>query len=353
MSDNRGSIAGWNSTDDEVPVPVRTTLPQAEIAAKPVTRIDAPVAHAMHELRGPNPKAMTASAVLGILLAIGGVVTYLGLDIGSMSLSGSILQSSSTVTITEGGTFSPRVLTVNPGQSITIENAHADPQVLKSKNNRELFPVQVIFDTPYVFTVPSDASGEYVYFSETLPEDRTVTFTVRAASSASEVNSSVSSTEEIPIDGVEVAPVTTEPPAIESSSSSSVMSSVAMVRSSSSSVSSTDSDVAVSKGTATIAIGSSTAHSSVSSSASSTAIPVNPYTVGTTSAVPVSASVSTSTTPRFTSISNTSTLHSGAPLNQTNYVSLPRSVPSTGLPGFALFFLPALGGVFVMSKKRG
>lgn len=173
---------GWHSTDDEVPVPVRVSTTPAEPPAQDRRQPPAPVS-IPH--RAVNPKTMRLSAFLGIAIVIGIVSAYFGIGADFLSgLTGDLAgQEGTTITVTAAGYFSPDSVTVRPGDTVTLLNTNPDPQVIKSKNGRNLFDVQVLFTDPFTFTVPQSAMGPYVYFSETLPEDRTVNITVMPSDS--------------------------------------------------------------------------------------------------------------------------------------------------------------------------
>lgn len=335
-------IDGWHSTDDEVAVPVRSSHEPKAAAPAPVAgpahdighREEPHVTITANHTPPPNPRAMTLSAVLGVMLAIGGVVSYLGLDsiTGGLNLTGDLMGGSASepvmLTITEDGNFRPNSIEIRPGQTVTIENRNADPQVIKSKTGRDLFPVQVIFDEPYSFTIPDDAEGTYVYHSETLPEDRIVTFTVATASAQTVAVSSSSATNIIPL------PFGGDP--IQSGVTSSRASSVSVA------VRPTEH----SGGSATISLGGSSS-SAESTEGGSAVIPTNPYTVtnGQQQEVllPAAAIASSAETQE--------TLHGGAPIRELiNHT--PKRVTETGPAGVLLFFVPALAGVIFVSRKH-
>lgn len=335
-------FTGWHATDDESPVPVRSSAvsaPKAEApAAGPAQDIAASGrGHVMirtHE-QPTSSHGMTVSAVLGVLLALGGVALYFGT--GNVNIRGDLTGAAPvTITITQDGHFNPTTVNVHPGDSITIENKNADPQVLKPKNSRDLFPVQVVFDQPYKFTVAADANGQYVYYSETLPDDRTVTFNVTNASVQSSVVSSVvssvassaaSATVSIPLPfgggsvNVPAGQPITPPVAVSSAASVDVQS------------------TPHSGDTATIDIGGSSS-SAASTAVADSSIPTNPYTVAS----------APKQTQNATASSAAANLHGGAPLLVQNIRS-PRRTPDSGPAGFTLLFIPALLGVAALSRK--
>jgi len=333
-------FAGWHSTDAEEPVTVRQSDspapapqsgvdirgPLADIRHVPIERYSGTVA--------PNPRAMRLAAFTGIAVVLAGAAFYFGID----SLRGTLTDSGSTgatVTITAGGQFTPAAVNVRPGYSVTIANANKDPQVLKSKDGRDLFPVQVIFTTPYTFTVPSNAQGTYVYFSETLPDDRTLTFTVETATAASsssasaEASPSVSVT--VPSDsggGTVSIPLPFGAPVQESSPGSAPSAIV----------------VQQSDETALISLKEqASASSSSSTSFETNNVPTNPYTVGTKAERP-------ETTDIAENAKQTQQLRSGAPIRQLQKYA-PRKVPETGPAGMALVFLPALIAVVFVFRR--
>ena len=333
-----GSISGWNSID-ETPVPVRSSAepgtpvqvttegPAHDIAATERGHIQI----GQHEAGVVHSRGMTLSAALGVFLALGGVGLYLG--IGGVNLQGDLTGGSNSIIITDAGAFNPSSVDLHPGDSVTITNQNPDPQVLKPKGGRDLFPVQVVFDQPYTFTVPENAAGEYVYYSETLPEDRTVTFRVTAApaqdsgvtSSAAVSSSSPSDSVSIPLPfgggSVDIAPadIPTPPPAVPASAPVVIES------------------TPHSGDTATISIGG-TSSSAQSTQPSGGAIPTNPYTVGS---APKESDIASSAAAN---------LHSGAPL-LVDKIQTPRRTPDSGAGGFMLLFVPALLGVVVVSRR--
>lgn len=309
MHDNSSNF-DWNSTDDVVPVrsSEETVIRDDSFTQRP----------SMTMTTNPHPadsKGMMFSAVLGVLIAISAVALYLGIDVGSFSLMGDLTTPTDSViiTITEDGHFSPEIVEIRSGQSVTLENKNVDPQVVKSKTGEDLFPVQVLFDQPYTFTVPNDARGTYVYYSETLPEDRSVTFTVKTNDFPSAIEQA---SEPIPIpftsdtNVAPLLPVTTqevsvpEPTVITEHSGD----------------------------TATISLGNVVQNQT--QDIESQPLPINPYTVDKR--------------PLTQDITNDTALHSGAPLMAT---VRPKVVSSTGPEGFLFLFVPALVGVMLVARK--
>ncbi len=336
MPSDQNPITGWHATDDETPVPVRSSATSAPVTAP------APVQGPAHDIaesdRGHvrieahmqerSSHSMTFSAVLGILIALGGVAMYLG--IGNVSLRGDLTggTTSVTISISDAGEFSPASVDVHPGDTVTIENRNIDPQVLKPKSGRELFPVQVVFDEPYTFTVAADAIGQYIYYSETLPADRTVTFNVTQASAASQSSAVSSSADSAPSDTISIP--------LPFGGGSIDLPADQFPSSSSSSVPVADVSTTHSGDTATIDLGGG-ASSASSVDLGGSGIPTNPYTVAN---APVSIASSAASTA----------LHSGAPL-LANTIRQPKRNTETGPAGMMLLFIPALLGVMVLSRK--
>ena len=204
---------GWTNTDDEAPS-VRITTGDAPVTEQPKkgptvvitkqTPDSLPEIHKFEKRQAyiqPNPHAMRMSAVAGIAIVIIAVTMYIGID----TLRGSLTESGGTVTtitMTTDNQFSPATVTVAAGTTLSLENKNpSNPQVLKVKAGSELFPTQVIFDKPYTFTIPTGISGTFIYTSETMPQDRTLTITVTPAieAAASSVSSSVSAAQNIPV----------------------------------------------------------------------------------------------------------------------------------------------------------
>lgn len=329
-------FSGWNSTDDE---PVRASAniggdpgidnisisPKAKIQ---VIRQDNP------DLAIPSSRSMKLSALTGIGLVLIGAAFYFGV----MNLRGQLSASNSVnVTITSDGWFDPPKIVVHAGDIITIQNSNKDPQVLKVKEGKELFPVQVIFQTPFTFTVPSGVEGTYTYVSETMPSDRDLTITVETLEASS------SSSESTPPSGIASSPDSNPVIPLPFGNGN-----VELASSSSSSAAAVPSTVSTSVGpdndTLTIALGTSSRSSSLSPLDSSN-IPTNPYTVGNP--------ITKTPTPASTEIAKVKAeenLHSGAPLRELRNHT-PENVTSTGPEGTWLMVIPSLFGVMLMFRK--
>ncbi len=174
---------GWTTTD-ETPVPVRvgsTPPPAADpLPISPIATQRAKTQGTIGPVTTESQMGLWLSALAGMGIVVIISIFAIGMDTLRGSLSGDE-SNTQTVTITPDGHFSPATLSIPQGALLTIENKSTDPQVLKVKEGPELFPVQVLFDTPFAFSVPPTALGTYMYFSETLPDDRTLIITVTKA----------------------------------------------------------------------------------------------------------------------------------------------------------------------------
>lgn len=330
------SITGWHSTDDEVVVPVRQSAMQtASEQAGPAADIshgnaDHIVLH--HHGATVNPASMRLSAFLGVVLVLGAIGFHFGLDNIFGDLTGGSETTDVTVEITTEGVFEPDTITLHPGDKLTLTNKNPDPQVIKSKDGREIFPVQVLFETPFEFTVPTDANGTFTYFSETLPDDKTLTITIEPKQAAA-ITSSEPATEaplEIPLPfaGGETVSTSTETSAQSSSSAPAVA------------IQKTEH----SGETATISLGGSETQETNLQESFTSQIPVNPYTVtsGLEQQNKIEAIVAAA--------KEAQNLHSGAPLQQI-VTHKPKSVTSTGPEGALVLLIPALAGVAMLYRK--
>ncbi len=327
------SIAGWNATDDEVVVPVRQSATQAaEKQAGPATDI----AHGnadhivLHHQGGAslNPASMRMSAFLGVVLVLGAIGFQFGLGNIFGDLTGGSETTGVTVEVTTDGVFSPDTITLHPGDKLTLTNKNPDPQVIKSKDGRELFPVQVLFDTSYEFTVPEDANGTFTYFSETLPDDKTLTITVEARQVAAAASSEPAPLE-IPLPFGDGEPVTISSTPTDTASSAPTI---------------TIQKTEHSGETATISLSSNEDSSEGTQESFTSQIPVNPYTVtsGLQEQTKIEAIVAAA--------KEAQNLHSGAPLQQI-VKHKPTSVTKTGPEGALILLIPALAGVAILYRK--
>lgn len=333
------SITGWHSTDDEVVVPVRQSVtqtatqkqqagPAADIAQGNADHI---VLH--HHGATVNPASMRLSAFLGVVLVLGAIGFHFGLDNIFGDLTGGSETTDVTVEITTEGIFAPDRITLHPGDKLTLANKNPDPQVIKSKDGREIFPVQVLFETPFEFTVPTDASGTFTYFSETLPDDKTLTITIEpkqaAATASSEPVAEAPLEIPLPFAGGETVSTSVETSAQSSSSAPAVA------------IQKTEH----SGETATISLGGSDAQENQPTQESFTnQIPVNPYTV--TSGLEQQSKIDAI----IAAAKENQNLHSGAPL-QPIVTHKPKTVTSTGPAGVLALLIPALAGVAVLYRK--
>ncbi|OGJ60424.1 hypothetical protein A3A67_03445 [Candidatus Peribacteria bacterium RIFCSPLOWO2_01_FULL_51_18] len=333
MSQDSPLHSGWHTTDDEV-VPVK----QAQ--KKPAAPVDnlraAGTEPQLIVLSGePHVKSSHLAAVTGVLT----VTIAAGMYFGFSNLLGSVDSvSEKTVTITTDGNFDPAEIVLHAGEKLKISNLNEDPQVLKSRGDKDLFPVQVIFQEPFVFTVPADAAGIFVYGSETLPDDKILTITVTSETTATASGSSTSAE----ITAFDIPLPFGAPPVISSSASSSSISS-----SSSSSSSQADSNpgqVLQTDNTVTISLQGSSGSSSSSAPVKNN-LPTNPYTVGSSVAKNPQAGAQVSRV-----LNRVENLRSGAPIRDLR-AHTPKTVTATGPEGTLLLLFPALAGVMLMFRK--
>lgn len=316
-------ITGWHATDDDN-VPVRSSGVQTNDALRDIPSIDISHGAADHivlQSAGAHVKTapMRLSAFLGVALVLGAIGMYVGFGSLTGDLTGGDTQTpATTVEITAEGFFSPDNVTLRHGDTLTLINKNPDPQVIKSKDGTELFPVQVLFDTSFDFIVPETANGTYTYFSETLPEDRTLTITIDTVVADPALDIPIPFGSETTV----IVPVT------ESSSSSSSVSSVPAIAAVS---------VQHSSETATISIADRSAPEPTDDITPAN-VPVNPYTV------------SSGLTRESTVAATTERLHSGAQL-QPLVTHKPATVTETGPAGALLMILPALLGVAFLYRK--
>lgn len=330
------SITGWHSTDDEVVVPVRQSGmqtvsgqagPAADIAHGNADHI---VLH--HHGVTVNPASMRLSAFLGVVLVLGAIGFHFGLDNIFGDLTGGSETTDVTVEITTEGMFAPDTITLHPGDKLTLANKNPDPQVIKSKDGREIFPVQVLFETPFEFTVPTDASGTFTYFSETLPDDKTLTITIepKQAAAANSSEPAEAAPLEIPLPFADGEPVSTTEASTQTSSSAPA---IAIQKTEHSGE------------TAMIRLGGSDVQENQPAQESFTnQIPVNPYTV--TSGLEQQNKIDAI----IAAAKESQNLHSGAPL-QPIVTHKPKSVTNTGPEGALALLIPALAGVAILYRK--
>lgn len=327
------SIAGWHATDDEVVVPVRqSATPAATMQSGPATDIahgnaDHIVLH--HQGATLNQASMRLSAFLGVALVLGAIGFHFGFGNIFGDLTGGSEATGTTVEITTEGVFSPDTITLRPGGKLTLRNKNPDPQVIKSKDGRELFPVQVLFDTDYEFTVPTDANGTFTYFSETLPDDKTLTITVEALQAAASSEPAAVVPFEIPLPFGDGAPVTIPSPPAETTSSAPSI---------------TIQKTEHSGETATISLSNNEESSEQTQESFTSQIPVNPYTVttGLEQQSKIEAIVAAA--------KEAQNLHSGAPLQEI-VKHKPTTVTKTGPEGALMLLMPALAGVALLYRK--
>ncbi len=344
----------------------------------------------IHMEHGPtyeiHSRSMSAAAMLGIAIVLMGIGLYVGIgsirgDVGNNQAAGPV-----TITITQQGTFDPTSVNVAAGQTVTITNANANPQVVKSTDpSRVLFPAKVIFSTPVTVTIPSSANGVYTYTSETLPTSQTLTFTVSTATpipfgTTTSTPGSASSDTPIPFgqtaSNYEI-PIPFGRPSSATSSAGSTVSSTSSSSSqtnttSSASSAGTTSSVTItgtssSAGTVTVSVLDSGGRTQLGGGVTTgggyrgasaytqpnytapAALPVNPYTVGTATTQAATAAQNQSAQKNVATTANG--LHSGAPLQQLSQ-HRPKSVSGTGPENMLLLFLPALLGVMMLYGRK-
>ncbi len=330
MSDNVPLSSGWTNVDDEAPAvrvsEVANDQKQAPIAIPQVIQIPEHVSTKKREAAiAPNPGAMRLSAFAGIAIVLVIGTLYVGID----NLRGSLTEenaSSASITITEDGHFDPASVRVTAGGSLTIENKNSDPQVIKVKEgSNELFPVQVLFEKPYVFAVPSDISGTFTYVSETLPNGEQVEIVVQPAIEASAVIEEPAAIEsEPPVENMDAFPLPFGGPVVAEPEP--VPAAPAIEESVPITIETTETAHTLHENTAEeISIGESKTENVASFSSGE--IPTNPFTVATAGKNGNGGSRIASTVKN---------LHSGAPLLQMR--RRPESNASTG---------PAAWGVFI------
>ncbi len=276
---------------------------------------------------------MRLSAITGVGIVLLGAVFYAGIG----NLRGSLTEGTTgaTVTITEDGHFSPETIGVTVGSTLTIENKNRDPQVMKVKTGRELFSSQVIFDTPFVFTIPSDANGTYTYFSETLPDDRLLTITVSAPIEGGANPPPQSEQAPAPADSAQIplpfgdGPIT--PAENLPMPNPATPTPIASVTPTTPSIIEEQAD-----GSEIISIGSGEQPAPANFDPSK--IPTNPYVVGSDQHYENSAAL------------EEKKLHHGAPLLEMRK-HRPKVSASTGPDVWVALLLPALAGVYVFYRK--
>lgn len=377
MVPDDGTVSGsiWNDTDEQNVIPVRTSAAAPATAPSNVrnapTDIDGIAGNHPEQNRdihvqenGYQPvdsRRMGVAAILGVTIVLLSVGLYAGIGSIRGDISGGML----TVSITQAGLFDPPSIDVKAGQVITITNANQNPQVLKSSDpDRLLFPVQVLFPaTPFIFTIPVSAGGSYIYVSETLPADRTLTINVSPATPIPFGEGAISSqqssmTGEIPIPFGQTSSVRLEIPIPFGRSTSSYSSSVPS--SSSSSVHSSSSSSSSSSVTVSVGGGRQTWGGNVCAGGTCyvsggyappnyiapAPLPINPYTVGS------NLTPQTITTPQGTvKTVTTDGSHTGAQVQELSK-HRPKAVSDTGPANILLLIIPALLGVILMFERK-
>lgn len=272
---------------------------------------------------GVSPRAMQAAAILGIGIVLLLTALYFGIDSLRGSLTGET-GNTTAVEITTDGHFSPASISVAAGSTLSIENKNKDPQVLKVKSGQQLFPVQVLFTTPYTFTVPADAAGTYTYVSETLADTETLTIVVTASVESAAWNGAVSGqSSSIASDRIPL-------PFGDSTMSSAPAQQERVAPAISALATAHSSDTAM--------IDLATGQADTEASLSQNQLPTNPYTVAAAkSGKNQSAKIAASAKAK---------LHSGAPLSRYR----PRVVTQTG-PELWLLLLPAMFSLCIVYRR--
>ena len=286
---------------------------------------------------------LAAFTGIGLVLLLGAVF-YLGTDSLRGSVTGGDVKTMN-VTITKDGAFDPATVAIRPGDQLVITNENPDPQVLKPKGTDDLFSVQVLFDEPFSFVIPTSALGKsYVYFSETLPDTEVLQIQVVETLQQAVASSEASSEDMIPLPPILPTPQSSESSeSTESSSSSS--SSIPTVRATpsttgqplvvaliSSSFSSRPPGSGIATGqpsTFSLRPAAASASSSLPSLTGNSNLPNNPYTVGNRTEAERLGLIPSS--------SSSSSLKSGAPLRRVETpvktpakVTKPRANVTTG-----------------------
>lgn len=330
----------WHSTDGDA-VPIHAATLGSEPSPIHIED-DIPPTDRRHYRRIRPPSDHHAlAAFTGIAVVL---VLSTGFYFGLNNLRSSLLNTAVKVTITKSGTFDPATITLARGQSLTLINQHADPQVIKPKGN-DLFPPQVLFADPtqtYSFTVPDNAPfGTYVYFSETLPDAQTLSIVIAAADAAT-TSSESSSVADLGIPIPNDLPLQTQ--AVSSSTSPQ---SIITQPPSSNDIPPAAPTTHTTSGQAQLDVtigapsqASSAASTHAAADTSPAALPTNPYTVGN--------ALGSHTLKTIGAVASAG-MHSGAPLITSQR---PATTTSTG-PGadIALSGLAALL-FFVLMYKR-
>ncbi|MSR67466.1 hypothetical protein EXS65_01390 [Candidatus Peribacteria bacterium] len=345
--------AGWTNIDDDAPsVRITTGAAKKEETSAPKIHTSEPAMPLVHKFEKhdaavqPNPKAMRLSAITGIAVVLIIVTMYLGVDTlrGSLTESGGTV---TTVTVTAENTFSPATITIAAGTTLTLENKNPNPAVIKSKDTRELFPTQLLFDKPYTFTIPTGVSGTFTYVSETMPPDQTLMIIVTPSVEATALSSvGTSSTVASPADEVISAddfplpfggPM--EPVANPNAAA------VPEISIAPQATSPATTNILITEESDTTEIISVGATSSTQEKAEvsfgGNSVPTNPYTVGNKKAYGNAGNA-------IAAAANN--LHSGAPLLKMQQYR-PRTNTSTGPAAWGIFVFSAC--VMVMAYRRG
>ena len=315
---------GWTSIDEEI-VPVRTKQTPSQTSEDVGVHATPALSHAA----SANPNGLWLSAITGVWIVLLLVVSYVGIDTLRGSITGENA-GATTIAITADGHFSPATVTIAAGNTLTLENQNKNPQVIKPKGTSALFPEQVLFEQKsYSFTIPVHVAGTYVYSSDTLPDDQTVTITVIAA-----IETQGGAVSSIPVSDMTNFPIpfgdSSQVVPAPSSSSAPIVSVTTPIP---------ETTTQISDEPAVISLGEA-APSSTEATFGNNAIQANPYTVGTESEHTKIAEKIAGSAKK---------LHSGAPLAlQQRYHA--RTNASTGSELW-LALLPALALMGVAYRK--
>ncbi len=339
--------AGWVVEEGEQHVPVRSESGASKNRGADSIVIGGP-GHDIQRVQernpsaprndSPNPAMLRLSAILGIGIVIVGAGLYFGF-IGT--LQGDITNGigSTTIVITKDGHFSPSNVTVKRGGTLTIKNENQNPQVMKPKDGRELFPVQVIFETPYTTTISTTSEGTYTYISETLPESEVLQIVVAPDTTIETPANVVASREvvDIPLPFGEEVPAKKVVPEAES----------AMATGNLPAPQTTEIPVTIQtehqNDSAVVSIVTAGKTANDIPVFESSKIPVNPYTVEEGKKKSQQVEIATGHKAK-------EAMHAGAPLQKLKKYK-PVHITDTGPAGSWLLFFPAVLGLFFLYQR--
>ncbi len=328
--------AHWHSTDDgaKAPEPARIVPSQEQPAAKPA---QVQVTHALPQtaqkktlpaahVRIDPPRASMKLAALtgiGIVLAASGTF-YFGTDFLRAELAQSTVEE---VVVTAEGTFEPNDVTLSPGDSLTITNKHADPQVIKTRIETAGIDPQVLFQNENVtIDVPDNMpAGDYEFFSETLPENESLVIHIVTSTEEEPEAAEDNFLDDIIDDGALMTNDILIPDLSEVAAEEQ-----ANTQAPSSSVAAATNQNQLNSGGLELALHGSASDATQETFTNTGNLPTNPYTVGNALQNPVPEK----------------NLHGGAPLLNNR----PRSQPSTGMSEWLFITLASTIGLFAFWK---